>query len=315
MTMNFSNKLKGSALALLATLSFSNVYLFSKLAMKDTSLSSFGILWFGIALSCNTLYYLSQTKRKKFGDLPQKSKLILILIGLSELISTSAFFLAIQLTENPAIVSFFANTSPIFVIAIGFLFLKIRYNFLAIIGMVITLSGVGLLNLNLSEIGWESILTPSNLAALIFAFFYGISLVLAKSEIENIPASMLTVCRTLFLFIGFIVYGVVQSEMPHYSLNSFFLITTGAILGPFLGSILTFISLKFIDASVTTLICTSRSLFIVLEAYVFMSILPEANQLLGGSLTILGILIITIGDISKTRKARSQQACLNVKPC
>jgi hypothetical protein len=78
-----SAKLKGSILALLATIAFSNVYIFSKLAMKDVSLVSFGILWFGLALLYNYLYYLFFTERKKLSSLPQKSKRILLLIGIS----------------------------------------------------------------------------------------------------------------------------------------------------------------------------------------------------------------------------------------
>lgn len=66
---------------------------------------------------------------------------------------------------------------------------------------------------------------------------------------------------------------------------------------PFLGVLLTYASLQYIDASVTTLITTSRSIFIVTETFLFMGILPNVNQLTGGCLTILGIIIITLADV------------------
>lgn len=297
--MVLSSKFKGSALALLATISFSNIYIFSKLAMKDVNLSSFGVLWFAFALLYNYLYYYFFTDRKKLSSLPKKSKFILFLIGCSEVISMCAFFLSIKLTENPAVVSFLANTSPIFVIFIGFVFLKIRYNLLAVIGIAVTLSGVALINYNNTGTDLGSFVTPASLAALVFALFYGISLLLARSEIKTIPSTMITVCRSLFLFLGFGLYKLFIFEVPHYTADSLIYISIGSILGPFLGVTLTFASLKFVDASITTLICTSRSFFIVLGAFIFMNILPSNYQLIGGAFIILGIVLITIGDIRK----------------
>lgn len=265
--------------------------------MKDTTLPAFGILWFGLALLYNLLYYFFFTEKKKLSLIPSKSKRILLLIGLSELVSISAFFLSIKLTDNPSIVSFLANTSPIFVIIISFVFLNTRYNLIAILGIVLTLSGVGLINYTSSGFNWESFVQPASISALIFAIFYGVSLVLARTQIKILPPSMVTVCRTLFLFLGFCFYNFIQFEIPEYSLNSLFYIGIGSILGPFLGIALTFASLKYVDASITTLIGTSRSVFIVIGAFIFMNILPSFNQLTGGVLTILGIIIITIGDI------------------
>ncbi len=270
--------------------------------MKDVDLASFGILWFGLALIYNLLYNLFFTQRKGLKSLTKKSKRILLLIGLSEFISITAFFLSIKLTENPAIVSFLANTSPIFVILIGFLFYQIRYGFTSIIGVFITLSGVFLMNTNNSDFEWQTLLTPASISALVFALFYGVSLVLARSEIKNIPTTMITVCRNLFLFVGFASYLVAKQELPTYSLQSIFYITTGSFFGPFLGILLTFASLKYVDASITTLIGTSRSIFIVAGAFLLMGILPNVNQLLGGCLTILGILTITMADIISKKK-------------
>lgn len=300
--MKYKSKVKGIALALTATISFSNVYLFSKMAMKDVDLASFGILWFGLALIYNLLYNLFFTQRKGLKSLTKKSKRILLLIGLSEFISITAFFLSIKLTENPAIVSFLANTSPIFVILIGFLFYQIRYGFTSIIGVFITLSGVFLMNTNNSDFEWQTLLTPASISALVFALFYGVSLVLARSEIKNIPTTMITVCRNLFLFVGFAIYLVAKQELPTYSLQSVLYITTGSFFGPFLGILLTFASLKYVDASITTLIGTSRSIFIVAGTFLLMGILPNVNQLLGGCLTILGILTITMADIISKKK-------------
>lgn len=297
--MKLSQQLKGSLIALLATITFSNVYIFSKLAMKNVSLASFGILWFGLALLWNLLYNRYRRNKDTFRNLPKISKRTLLLISGSELIATSAFFLAIQLTPNPTIVSFLANTSPVFVIILGFIFLKERYSYLEILGISITLLGVGLINFTESGIQLKQLSSPASLATFTFALFYGISLVLAKAKVGTLPSSMITLYRNMALFSGFILYNLYVFKMPAYSDESVLYILIGSLFGPFLGTILTFSALKYLKASKVTLIITSRSFFIILGSFIFLGILPSQNQFVGGVLTITGIVVISISGIWK----------------
>ncbi|MRT91649.1 DMT family transporter [Ancylomarina sp. 16SWW S1-10-2] len=300
--MKLSQQLKGSLIALLATITFSNVYIFSKLAMKDVSLASFGILWFGLALIWNLLYNWYKINKNHFKDLTKSSKRTLLLIACSELIASSAFFLAIHLTPNPTIVSFLANTSPIFVILLGFTFLKERFSIAEIIGIILILLGVGLINITESGIQLKQLTSPASLATFTFALFYGISLVLAKTKVGILPSSMITFYRNIALFLGFILYNFCLFKVPSYTEESLFYIFIGSLLGPFLGTILTFSALKYIEASKVTLIITSRSFFIILGAFIFIGILPSQNQFIGGVMTIVGIAIISIAGIYKNKR-------------
>ena len=299
--MKLSKQLKGSLIALLATLTFSNVYIFSKLAMQDVNLASFGILWFGLALLWNALYKHYNRKKVSFKALPKAEKRTLILIACSELVATSAFFLAIQLTPNPTIVSFLANTSPVFVVILGYFFLKERFSYYEISGIVLTIIGVSLINYNESGFQIKELNSPASLATFTFALFYGISLVLAKSKIRTLPSSMITLYRNVALWLGFILYNLYLFELPNYSIDSLFYILIGSLFGPFLGTILTFSALKHLEASKVTLIITSRSFFIILGAFFFMGILPSQNQFIGGLFTIIGIIVISIAGIRKSK--------------
>ena len=299
--MKFSKQLKGSLIALLATITFSNVYIFSKMAMKDVSLASFGILWFGLALVWNTLYSWQKKTNHQFKNLSKKSKRTLILISCSELIATSAFFLAIQLTPNPTIVSFLANTSPIFVIIMGIIFLRERFSYLEIFGIILTIIGVGLINMTESGFQFKELKSPASLATFTFALFYGISLVLAKTKVGSLPSAMITQYRNVALWIGFILFNIYLFEIPTYSKESVFYIIIGSMFGPFLGTILTFSALKYLEASKVTLIITSRSFFIILGSYILLGILPSQIQFIGGLLTIIGIAVITIVGIKKNK--------------
>lgn len=300
--MVLSTQLKGSLIALLATITFSNVYIFSKLAMKDVSLASFGILWFGLALLWNTLYYRYKKNKHSFRGLPKASKRTLLLIACSELIATSAFFIAIQLTPNPTIVSFLANTSPIFVIILGFFFLKERFSYPEIAGIFLTILGVGLINVTESGFQLKELRSPSSLATFTFALFYGISLVLAKTRVRTLPSSMITQYRNAALWIGFTIYNLYVFELPTYSQESVLYIFIGSLFGPFLGTILTFSALKYLEASKVTLIITSRSFFIILGSFIFLGILPSQIQFIGGLFTILGIIVISFSGIRKRKR-------------
>ncbi|RZT97226.1 putative membrane protein [Ancylomarina subtilis] len=297
--MTLSKPVKGTFIALLATLTFSNVYVFSKMAMQDISLASFGVLWFGLALLWNTLYHFYKKKTDSFKKLPKSSKRTLILISCSELIATSAFFVAIQLTPNPTIVSFLANTSPIFVIILGFFFLKERFSYLDILGICLSIVGVGLINYGESGLQLKELNSPASLATFTFAFFYGISLILAKSKVGSLPSSMITLSRNIALFLGFLIYNLSVLKFPEYSQSSIIYIALGSLFGPFLGTILTFSALKYLQASKVTIIITSRSFFIILGTFIFLGILPNQNQFVGGLFTIIGILVISISGIKK----------------
>ncbi len=299
--MKPSTQLKGSLIALLATITFSNVYIFSKLAMQDVSLASFGILWFGLALVWNTIYNWTKKTNHRFKDLSIGSKRTLILIACSELIATSAFFLAIQLTPNPTIVSFLANTSPVFVIILGFIFLKEQYSYTEIFGILITLLGVGLINVNESGFQLKELSSPASLATFTFALFYGISLVLAKTKVGVLPSSMITQYRNAALWLGFIAFNLYTTKLPTYSPESVGYIIIGSLFGPFLGTILTFSALKYLEASKVTLIITSRSFFIILGSFILLGILPSQIQFIGGVLTIAGIFVISISGMKKNK--------------
>lgn len=300
--MKLSQQLKGSLITLLATITFSNVYIFSKLAMQDVNLASFGILWFGLALFWNILYNWYKRNKDSFRNLTKASKRTLLLIACSELIATSAFFLAIQLTPNPSIVSFLANTSPIFVILLSFTFLKERFSLPEIIGILLILLGVSLINITKTGIQLKQLTSPASLATFTFALFYGISLVLAKTKVGILPSSMITLYRNIALFLGFILYNLYVFKTPTYTKDSIFYILIGSLLGPFLGTILTFSALKYLEASKVTLIITSRSFFIILGSFIFLGILPSQNQFIGGIMTIIGIVVISVAGIWKNKR-------------
>ncbi|MFA7185963.1 MAG: DMT family transporter, partial [Victivallales bacterium] len=134
-------KIKGYALALIATVSVSTVYIFSKAALQEVSLPQFGVYWFASALLWNTLFAMRSAEHRRFQHIPLKSFKILFLLGGIEIIATTSFYGAIEITPNPAIPSFLRNMEYIFVTLFGVFLLREKFSTAEILGIVLTFTG------------------------------------------------------------------------------------------------------------------------------------------------------------------------------
>ena len=54
-------------------------------------------------------------------------------------------------------------------------------------------------------------------------------------------------------------------------------------------------ALKYIEASRTMIIQATRGLFVAIGAIIYLNILPEVMQIIGGTITIVGVIVITLG--------------------
>ena len=79
----------------------------------------------------------------------------------------------------------------------------------------------------------------------------------------------------------------------------------GALVGPFLTGMAQYSALRYIEASRTMIIQATRSLFVLVGSMIYLSILPEMLQLIGGLITIAGVIIMTMGKIRGKKKPGS----------
>jgi len=138
--------IKGYLFAFLATLGMANVYIFSKAALSELSIIQFGFFWFSMGLFYSLIYLIWSGKIKLIRNLNRKSKKILVIIGILETLAASTMFLSIRIVENPAVVSFLSNLTPIFVTLLGISFLKEKFNIIEAIGILFTITGAILIS-------------------------------------------------------------------------------------------------------------------------------------------------------------------------
>lgn len=294
--------IKGIALAFLATLGMANVYVFSKAAMLEVNYYQFQFFWFGFALLWILPFMVFTGMIRKIPQLSRSSNITLAIIGLLELGAASLLFLAIQLAENPTTISFLSNLTPIFVTILGIRFLGERFNLVEAIGIILTIGGVIMITYTRDTTMAEFFGKGSGWI-LVSSVFSSISIVTAKSRIRDIHPGILTLNRVVFLFVFAVTAILIRRESLSVSGTAILNMAIGSLMGPFLTGLTMYSALKYIEASRTMIIQATRSLFVLAGSMIYLSILPEILQLIGGMVTIIGVIVMTWGKMKFKKKA------------
>ncbi len=292
---------KGIILAVASALAVSNVFIFSKAALKEVHLAQFGVYWFGLGIIWNLVFIIALKKHKKIALLERSSFMALGLISFLEMFATIFFFLAINTVDNPTIVSFLANINPFIITVLGFFLLKERFNLTEGFGMAITLIGAFIISFKGSVLG-ELFINGTQYVVL-SGIIYAFSNIVAKKNIKKLDASFLAMSRLLLLFIasfGSMLYFNLSFELPKSAMIN---ISIGSVLGPFFTATLGYLALKYIEISKASMISSVRSLFVLIGSFLFFGNIPGSIQLIGGTFTILGVILISMGKIRLKRNA------------
>ena len=299
---NMNPTVKGISLAFLATLGMANVYVFSKAALLEVNYYQFQFYWFGFALLWIMPYLVLTGIIKKISTLSRRSYITLAIIGILELGAASLLFLSIQLAENPTTISFLSNLTPIFVTMLGIRFLGERFNFVEAVGIILTIAGVILITYTRDTTIAEFFGAGSGWI-LVSSVFSSISIITAKSRIKDIHPGILTLNRVVFLFVIAAGAMIIRQESFAISGRATLNMVIGSMLGPFLTGLAQYSALRYIEASRTMIIQSTRSLLVLIGSMIYLSILPEMLQLIGGLITIVGVIIMTWGKMRQNRKA------------
>jgi len=289
------DKTKGYILTFIAVLAMSNVYIFSKAALQELKLPQFGFYWFSVGLILTLLLAVKQKSFRKLKEFTRKDYVLLILFGLLEVVSTTFFFKAISTMPNPGVVAFMGNLSPVFVLILGFVILKERFNKIEIIGIFLTLTAAFLLSYNPKWIRWDEMFIDGSIYVLLFTSLFAISSILMKMNVVKFSPIILTINRILFLLLfSFLVmkWMGLSFKISHTAIKN---ILIGAFLGPFLTAIAGLYAIKYIEVSRKSILSSTKGLFVLLGSYLYFHQKPTDLQIIGGLLSITGVILIILG--------------------
>jgi drug/metabolite transporter (DMT)-like permease len=78
--------------------------------------------------------------------------------------------------------------------------------------------------------------------------------------------------------------------------TAFINIFIGSLLGPFLTVIAGYLALQYITSSSRAIISSTRGIFVLLGSYLYFGQFPTAISLVGGAITIIGVIVIALGS-------------------
>ncbi len=289
--MKLSDKGKGYAFALIATLAMANVYVFSKAALNELNLFQFGFFWFGLAIVWNVIYAIPAGKVKVARELKKKQLKLLLLLGLIEVIGTSFFFISIETSNNPAVMSFLQNMTPLFVILMGVTILSEKFTLWQVAGMIVTLGGAVITSFS-GSIKGEGFFVPGTGFMMASTFFIAVGLIISRMYIKKLDPGLLSLNRSVYLFVLAAILMIVNKESFVISNKALFNVAIGSLVGPFLTAISNYSAIKYIEASKSSIVQSSKGLFVTIGAWFYFSTIPHAYQLVGGIVTIVGVVIL-----------------------
>ncbi|MCF8234394.1 MAG: DMT family transporter [Bacteroidales bacterium] len=305
--MVIKKETRGILLSLLGAIAVSNVYIFSKAALKETHLAQFGFYWFGLGLLWNLLYSIKGRKVRTIRKLQKQTIWALIVIGLLEVGGTTFFFTAIQVVENPAIVSFLANFNPFFVTLLGIIILREQFGKYEIAGIALTLAGAFIISYKgNTEMG--KLFTHGTEYIIISAVLFSSAAIIAKKNIMVVDPVVLSISRSTFLLLFSFIMMCIYCESFVIPVSAAVNISIGSLLGPFLTVFTSYLALKYIGAGKASIVRSSRSLFVLLGAYIYFNTLPYDYQIIGGLFTIAGVILISTGSVRRNRRLKRIQS-------
>jgi drug/metabolite transporter (DMT)-like permease len=300
--VKISNTAKGYLLSFISVIAVSNVYIFSKAALLEVNILQFGTYWFGFALLWILLYTWYRKSFHILRKINQKQYLILVVAGLLDVLATYFFFKAIDTISNPSIVSFIGNLAPAFIITLSFLILKERFNKLELLGILMALAGAFIISYKGSGKINEMFLEGAQYvlySSIVGAF----NAVIIKKNIKKISPVIFSLNRTIFL----LIFSVMAFSFSKYSLSiptsALTNIIIGSILGPFLTVISGYLAIQYVPLSIKAIIGSTRGLFVLFGAYFYFGNFPKPIAILGGIITIIGVLLIAVGQIRMRKKS------------
>jgi drug/metabolite transporter (DMT)-like permease len=287
-----SSTRKGYLLALASTISLANVYVFSKAALQYVNLAQFGFYWFGFAIMWNILYSTLSGKYKQSKPLTRFQLRHILGIGVMETVATVAIFAAINIIPNPTLPAMIRNLEPILIIGLSYFVLNETHSRRSWYGIIITIIGTAAVSYNNAHS--SSIFVPGAWLVIISCLFYAFRTVWSKYVIEHIPAITLNLNKVVFLFMTSVFAIIITQSTLSVNTTALKYMAIGSLVGPFFTSYVQFLSLRYIDASKSTLVQSTTGMFTLAMSYVMFHKLPFGYQITGGVLSIIGLALVIL---------------------
>ena len=251
----------------------------------------FGVLWFSLGVLWNGAWFVAKKEHRQLSQHAKQKTLVATAVALLEGAATGLFYLAIKAMENPAVVSFIGNVGPVFVTLMGVLLLRERFRNTQMLGVLITI--VGLLVINYREGGFSGFLDPGSKYVIAASFLFALATICGRRFHTYLLPGYMSLLRSFLLAVAMAVLFFRTGDLPEIPFTVWRDLSIGSLLETLIVIILAYQALKLIEATKTSLIISTKGVWTLLLAWVFLGVFPTGVQLAGGMLTLVGVWLIT----------------------
>ena len=300
-----TDSFKGYAFALVATIAYSNVYIFSKAALNEVHISLFGLMWYAVSATMCLLLAANNKKLAQLKSLTKKQGMVLLTLGFLEIITTTLFFLSIHIIPDPAVTSFLGNMYPVFVTLGGVLLLKERFTWIEIGGVALALIGAFVISYT-GGTTLKTLFIKGTGVVLLNAVFATIATLVVKIHVKKLSPELLNLNRSAWLLVFSAVMVVAFNQEISYPASA----VTNSLIGAsleFLAILFIYYSFKYIDVSRSSVVQSLKGLFVLIGAFLYFRTFPLPHQLIGGLLTIVGVMVMALAQSGIFREKQTKQ--------
>jgi drug/metabolite transporter (DMT)-like permease len=291
---------KGYVWALVGTVSFSSLYIFSKAGLNQVDLAQFGLYYFGLGFLFNLILVVFSGKISEIRKLSGKVMLLLTAFAMVDLLSNITFFLAIRAISDPSVTSFLGNLFPVFLTLMGVVFLKERFSLLEAIGGILAISGAFVISYS-GELEWSKFFIPGTGWVVINTLLAATFSALVKKNVNMASPEIFNLNSNTWIFLFFLGYFIWSGQSAEIPVTAFQHIGLGAFFGSFLGLLSFYYSYRFIPASRSSIVQSLKGIFVLIIAYFYFGNFPMEIQLWGGGITMAGVLVMTLAQAGLLR--------------
>lgn len=305
MKISQSEQWKGYSWALIGTISFSSLYVFSKAGLNQVDLAQFGLYYFGMGFLLNLFLVVFSGKMSEIRQLSRKMVLMLTAFAFIDLLSNITFFLAIRAIADPSVTSFLGNLFPVFLTLMGVFFLKERFSFIEALGGMLAITGAFVISYS-GELEWSKFFIPGTGWVVINTLLAATFSALVKKNVKKASPEIFNLNSNAWIFLCFLGYFIWSGQSLEIPVKAFQNIALGAFFGSFLGLLSFYYSYKFIPASRSSIVQSLKGIFVLIIAYFFFGSFPLAIQLWGGGITLAGVLVMTFAQAGLLRVGKKR---------
>ena len=221
----------------------------------------------------------------------RRNLIFFLIIGFLVAASTNINYEAVAFID-PGTASLLSQTSIIFGLALGLLWLRDKLTKKQLLGALIAILGVLIITFQPGDY-----LRLGSLMVLMSSFLYALHTAISKRYGSNIKFVdfffFRLLCTTLFLFLFSL--GRQQLALPGWK-AVVLLILVGTV-DVVISRTLFYVTLRRMDMSVHAIILTLSPVATVLWSLLLFSTFPTWGQMIGGAAVLLGVLIVTLNQV------------------